>query len=137
MSPLTIIMSLPLAMAIILALIPRESRSVFRYGALIATFGSLLVTIYVFAKFDDRLDEAKGEVTFIEAAPLETQYGYVFTQRSDWIESLEISYHVGVDGIGVVMVLMAALVAFAAACCAREIQIREKEFYIMVQPDER
>jgi len=132
MSPLTIIMGLPLAMAIILALIPRESRSIFRYGALIATFGSLLVAIYVFAKFENRLDEAKSEVTFIEAAPLETQYGYVFTQRADWIESLEISYHVGVDGIGVVMVLMAALVAFAAACCAIEIQTREKEFYILL-----
>ena len=132
MSPLTIIMGLPLVMAIILALVPRENRSIFRYGTLAATFGSLLIAIYVFGQFESQLEEAKGEVTYIEAAPLATQYGYTFTQRSDWIESLGISYHVGVDGIGVVMVLMAALVAFAAACCAREIQTRQKEFYILL-----
>ena len=132
MSPLTIIMGLPLMMAVLLALVPRENRSIFRFGSIVATLGSLLLAIYVFDKFDDRLDEARGEVTFIEAAPLETQYGYVFTQRSNWIESLGVSFHVGVDGIGVVMVLMAALVSFAAACCAREIQTREKEFYILL-----
>ena len=32
--------------------------------------------------------------------------------------ALNIHYYVGVDGIGIVMVLMAALVAFAATCCA-------------------
>ncbi len=119
-------------MAVLLALVPRENRSIFRFGSIVATLGSLLLAIYVFDKFDDRLDEARGEVTFIEAASLETQYGYVFTQRSNWIESLGVSFHVGVDGIGVVMVLMAALVSFAAACCAREIQTREKEFYILL-----
>ena len=119
-------------MAVVLALVPRENRSIFRFGSIVATLGSLLLAIYVFDKFDDRLDEARGEVTFIEAAPLETQYGYVFTQRSNWIESLGVSFHVGVDGISVVMVLMAALVSFAATCCAREIQTREKEFYILL-----
>ena len=132
MSPLTIIMGLPLIMAVILALVPRENRSIFRLGSIVATLGSLLLAIYVFDKFDDRLEEARGEVTIIEAAPLETQYGYVFIQRSNWIESLGVSFHVGVDGIGVVMVLMAALVSFAATCCAKEIQTREKEFYILL-----
>ena len=132
MSPLTIIMGLPLIMAIILALVPRENRLIFRFGSILATLGSLLLAIYVFDKFDDRLEEARGEVTIIEATPLETQYGYVFTQRSNWIESLGVSFHVGVDGIGVVMVLMAALVSFAATCCAKEIQTREKEFYILL-----
>ena len=113
MSPLTIIMGLPLIMAVILALVPRENRSIFRLGSIVATLGSLLLAIYVFGKFDDRLEEARGEITIIEAAPLETQYGYVFTQRSNWIESLGVSFHVGVDGIGVVMVLIAALVSFA------------------------
>ena len=63
---------------------------------------------------------------------LENEYGYKFTQRVEWIPSLNIHYYVGVDGIGIVMVLMAALVAFAATCCAQEIQTREKEFYILL-----
>src|SRR5262249_54325122 len=42
------------------------------------------------------------------------------------------SYHVGVDGINVGLVLMGAIVSFAAACCSWEINSREKEFYILL-----
>ena len=38
----------------------------------------------------------------------------------------------GVDGINVGLLLMAAIVAFAAACVAWEIKEREKEFYILL-----
>src|SRR5260370_4655050 len=41
-------------------------------------------------------------------------------------------YHVGVDGINVGLVLMAAIVGFAAACVSWEIKEREKEFYILL-----
>jgi NADH-quinone oxidoreductase subunit M len=38
----------------------------------------------------------------------------------------------GVDGINVGLVLMSAIVTFAAACCSWEIRDREKEFYILL-----
>ena len=52
MSPLTYIMGLPLAMALILAVVPSEKRQFFRWGARMATLGSLLLAIYVFSAFD-------------------------------------------------------------------------------------
>ena len=58
--------------------------------------------------------------------------GYKFLQKTPWVESLGISYHVGVDGINVGLILMGAIVAFAAALCSFEIQSREKEFYILL-----
>jgi NADH-quinone oxidoreductase subunit M len=58
--------------------------------------------------------------------------GYQFEQQIPWVQSLGISYHVGVDGINVGLVLMGAIVAFAAACCSWEINTREKEFYILL-----
>ena len=58
--------------------------------------------------------------------------GYQFEQQIPWVESLGISYHVGVDGLNVGLILMGAIVAFAAACCSWEIQTREKEFYILL-----
>ena len=58
--------------------------------------------------------------------------GYQFEQQIPWVESLGISYHVGVDGINVGLILMGAIVAFAAACCSWEIKEREKEFYILL-----
>src|SRR6185312_13075426 len=53
-------------------------------------------------------------------------------QQIEWVKSLGISYHVGVDGINVGLVLMGAIVGFAAACCSWEINSREKEFYILL-----
>ena len=58
--------------------------------------------------------------------------GYQFEQQIPWVESLGISYHVGVDGLNVGLILMGAIVAFAAACCSWEIKEREKEFYILL-----
>ncbi len=55
-----------------------------------------------------------------------------FEQQIPWVESLGISYHVGVDGLNVGLILMGAIVAFAAACCSWEIKTREKEFYILL-----
>src|SRR6185503_3186073 len=48
------------------------------------------------------------------------------------VDSLGLSYYVGVDGINVGLVLMAAVVAFAAACVSWEIKDRQKEFYILL-----
>ena len=36
------------------------------------------------------------------------------------------------DGLNVGLILMGAIVAFAAACCSWEIKTREKEFYILL-----
>src|SRR5205814_2971412 len=47
-------------------------------------------------------------------------------------ESLGIRCRLGVDGINVGLMLMGALVAFAAACVSWEIKEREKEFYMLL-----
>src|SRR6266567_5287486 len=47
-------------------------------------------------------------------------------------ESLVITCKLGVDGLNVGLVLMGAIVAFAAACCSFEIKSHEKEFYILL-----
>jgi NADH-quinone oxidoreductase subunit M len=49
-----------------------------------------------------------------------------------WVESLGINYHVGVDGLNVGLILMGAIVAFAAACVSWEIKSHEKEFYLLL-----
>ncbi len=52
--------------------------------------------------------------------------------RAWTVKSLGIGYHVGVDGLNVGLILMGAIVAFAASCAAWEIREREKEFYILL-----
>jgi len=114
MSPLTYIIGLPLCAAIVLLLVPRTFRPVLRGVAILATLGSALLALKMFLQF-----QAGG-------------FGYQFEQQVPWVASLGLSYHVGVDGINVGLVLMGAIVAFAAACVSWEIKDREKEFYILL-----
>ncbi len=114
MSPLTYIVGWPFFAAILLLLVPRTFRPVVRAVAILATFISALLALKMFLQFN-------------AGAP-----GYQFEQHVPWVTSLGISYHVGVDGINVGLILMGAIVAFAAACVSWEIKEREKEFYILL-----
>jgi NADH-quinone oxidoreductase subunit M len=99
---------------VLLAFVPRSLKVVMRGLAIAATLLSALLALKLFIAF-------KSGAT-----------GYQFEQIIPWVSSLGISYHVGVDGINVGLVLMGAIVAFAAACVSWEIQTREKEFYILL-----
>jgi NADH-quinone oxidoreductase subunit M len=114
MSILTYILGLPLLAALLLVFVPGNYRVIIRAIALAATFASMLLAVKMFCQF------VSGHA------------GYQFEQQIPWVESLGISYHVGVDGLNIGLILMGAIVAFAAACSSREIQTREKEFYILL-----
>ncbi|MGA3266825.1 MAG: NADH-quinone oxidoreductase subunit M [Verrucomicrobiota bacterium] len=114
MSILTYIAGWPLLAALLLVFVPRNYRVPIRGIALLGTFISMALAIKMFCQF-------------VPGAG-----GYQFEQQIPWVESLGISYHVGVDGLNVGLILMGAIVAFAAACCSWEIQSREKEFYILL-----
>jgi NADH-quinone oxidoreductase subunit M len=117
MSILTYIAGWPLLAALLLIFVPGNYRVIIRAIAVLATFISMVLAIKMFVQFT--------------GAPVDAD-GYRFVQQIPWVESLGISYHVGVDGINVGLILMGAIVAFAATLCSWEIQKREKEFYILL-----
>ena len=117
MSILTYIAGWPLLAALLLVVVPRNYRVIIRSIAVLATFISAVLAVKMFCGYNAALPDADG---------------YRFVQQIPWVESLGISYHVGVDGINVGLILMGAIVAFAAALCSFEIQTREKEFYILL-----
>jgi NADH-quinone oxidoreductase subunit M len=108
MSTLTYIFILPLLTAIALAFVPRSYRVVMRAVGVAVTFLVMLLAIKMFCQFNGAEADTNG-------------YKFVST-----IPGL------GVDGLSVGLVLMGAIVAFAAACCSWEINDREKEFYILL-----
>jgi NADH-quinone oxidoreductase subunit M len=117
MSLLTYILGWPLLAALVLVFVPRSFRVVMRAVAVLATFISAALAVLMFMRFN--------------SAPADA-YGYKFVQQIPWVDALGMSYHVGVDGINVGLLLMGAIVAFAAACVSWEIKDREKEFYILL-----
>jgi NADH-quinone oxidoreductase subunit M len=114
MSILTQIAGWPLLAALALVVVPRNYRVIIRAIAVLATLISAVLAVKMFCQF-------------VPGAA-----GYQFEQQIPWVESLGISYHVGADGLNVGLILMGAIVAFAAALCSFEIQSREKEFYILL-----
>lgn len=114
MSILTFIIGVPLIGALALAFVPRSFRVVHRAVAVLATLIAAVLAVAMFVRFQAGVE------------------GWQFEQQIPWISSLGISYHVGADGINVGLILMSAIVAFAAACVSREIKERDKEFYILL-----
>ena len=55
--------------------------------------------------------------------------GYQFQQQYVWSEQLGIQFHIGVDGIGVPMVLASSILLFAGVFISWHIMDRTKEFY--------
>ena len=113
-SILTYIWGIPLLAALALVVVPGNYRVPIRAIAVLGTFISAVLAVKMFCQFVPGAN------------------GYQFEQQIPWVESLGISYHVGVDGLNVGLILMGAIVAFAAALCSWEIQTREKEFYILL-----
>lgn len=119
MTTLTLIFALPLLAAIALAFVPRNFAVIMRAMAVGVTFVTMLLGILMFCQFNGATADANG-------------YKFVSTIPGLGTESLGIACKLGVDGLNVGLVLMGAIVAFAAACCSFEIKSREKEFYILL-----
>ncbi|EEF60822.1 complex I subunit 4 family protein [Pedosphaera parvula] len=118
MSPLTSIILCPLIAALVLCFVPRNYRFVMRIVAMVATFVTMILAIKMFWQYDNAVIGESGT--------------YKFEQLIPWVKSLGLNYHVGVDGINVGLILMGAIVAFAAACVSWDINSRDKEFYILL-----
>src|ERR1700692_337458 len=116
-SILTYIAGWPIVAALALVVVPRNYRVIIRGIAVLATLISAVLAVKMFCSYGCQTPDADG---------------YRFVQQIPWVESLGISYHVGVDGLNVGLILMGAIVAFAAALCSWEIQTSEKEFYILL-----
>lgn len=119
MTTLICIVGWPLIAAIALAFVPRNYRVIMRVVAILATLLSALLALKMFVQFNGAVADADG-------------FKFLATVPGLGTESLGIGCKLGVDGINVGLVLMGAIVAFAAACCSWEIQDREKEFYILL-----
>jgi NADH-quinone oxidoreductase subunit M len=93
---LTILTFLPIAGALLMLIFMRGRPSAYKLTALATTTITLGVAIYVAAKFQT------GSA------------GFQFQENVSWISSLGISYHLGVDGISLLLVLLTALLSMVA-----------------------
>lgn len=103
---LTLLMALPLAGALFTWFAGKQARRV----ALVFAAATLALALYVWFHVP-----ASGGMGLVE--------------RADWVPSLGIEYHLGVDGLGGLMVLLSAIVALMAIDAAKHIYRQPGQFF--------
>jgi NADH-quinone oxidoreductase subunit M len=110
---LTAVTFLPLIGALALTLVPRRRDGVLRGGALAIAIVTFVLSLPLYFKFD----AASAEYQFVEVAR--------------WMPTLGVAYHVGIDGISLLLVLLTTfLTPIALASAWQAIEERGKEFVI-------
>jgi NADH-quinone oxidoreductase subunit M len=113
-NPLTWILLCPTISLILIFVFSNEETGLIRKIAKLGILASSLLSLYVFASYN----HAAG--------------GFQFVQQIPWVTQFGISYHVGVDGINSVLVLLLGLASIAAVLISDTVKERIKEYYILL-----
>jgi len=108
---LSVIIFLPLVAGLIILLTARKHPEYARGIALVVSALNFVLAIILWLKYD------------ISGG------GYQFQESVSWLPALGISYHVGVDGFSLPMVMMAAIVVFCGVLVSWNISERQNEFF--------
>ncbi len=108
---LSIVLFTPLVGLLVLLFIPSSNSKAVKLWANIASFAGFLVCLPLIFGFDRTKD-------------------FQFVENADWIPSLGASYHLGIDGFSLLLVVLTGLLGFLAILSSwNAIQTRLKEYY--------
>lgn len=110
---LTIVLA-PVIGALVILFIPEKDERVIKITAAVATFVSLVLSIYAYVMYD------------------KTAGGFQFIQDFVWVERFGINLSLGVDGMSLPLVLLTAIVIFTGVFASWDMHERVKEFFIFL-----
>lgn len=110
---LSTIIFLPLAGVVILLTVPGTKKVIINIVTASAGFLSLILTFIIYSRFD------------------ENTAGYQFAERYYWLREYGISFHIGVDGISLILITLSAILSLLAVISSfKSITERYKEYMI-------
>jgi NADH-quinone oxidoreductase subunit M len=107
---LPFILGLPIAGAIAIALLPKGRADVIRLVAIAATVGAAALAVYLLFPFEPE------------------HIGFQFQTDVTWIEAFDVRFHLGIDGISLMLVVLTGLL-FALAILGAQPDHDEKAYY--------
>src|SRR5512143_2502738 len=111
---LSIVLLTPLAGLAILLLIPSGSKNLIRLWANLAGLAGFAVSLPLVFRFRANVP------------------GFQFEEKASWIPSLGVNYHLGIDGISLLLIMLTTVVGFLAILSSwNALQDRVKEYYAM------
>jgi NADH-quinone oxidoreductase subunit M len=112
MGPISVLLLAPVLGALALFFVPKENLRALRAISLVSVSVSLACALWAFARYD------------------RVAAGFQFVDKLDWVPSMGIAYHVGVDGINAVLLLMTSILAFCGVLVSFSVEKRAKEYLI-------
>ena len=113
---ITLTLLLPIATAALLLCIPAGKTTQLRLLALLGSLATLALSLLLLVGYD-----SSGESVF------------QFTEKYEWVPSLGINYHVGIDGISLFLVVLSALLTQIAILSSwTSVEKRVREFHIAI-----
>src|SRR5687768_214892 len=108
---LSIVLFTPFLGFLVLLFIPSSNAKAIKVWANIVSLIGFLVTLPLLASFDRTKD-------------------FQFVEKATWIPSIGASYHLGIDGISLLLIIMTGLIGFIAVLASwNAIEHRLKEYY--------
>jgi NADH-quinone oxidoreductase subunit M len=108
---LSIVLFTPLVGMLVLLFIPSSNARAVKVWANLAAFAGFLVSLPLVFQFDHTKD-------------------FQFVERAPWIPSLGATYHLGIDGLGLLLVMLTTVVGFLAILSSwNAVHDRLKEYY--------
>ncbi|MFO7246158.1 MAG: NADH-quinone oxidoreductase subunit M [Bacillota bacterium] len=108
---LSLLVWLPLAGAVVLMFAGREQKSLPRAVATVVMAVQVVLALAAWAGFGD--------------GP-----GFRYVERFEWLPSVGVTYHLGIDGLGLTLVALSAVIGLIAAVASYGIQDRVRDFYL-------
>ena len=124
MNPLLLILLAPAVATGVLFAVPGENKKLVRMIALAASTVALVLAIITFVGFGAAPDME------VANAGTDAAHAYKHVLSVPWVEALGLQFKLGVDGIGIAMVLLTAFIIFAGTIVSFTIETRVKEYYI-------
>jgi NADH-quinone oxidoreductase subunit M len=109
----------PLLGMFVLMFLPRGQDKLYRWVTLGFVTVPLLLAFYVWKNFDPSIGLADGG------------WGLQFVQHGTWIQSFNIEFFMGIDGVSVLMVLLTAFVSFIACISSWTIEKHVRGYMMM------
>ncbi len=110
---LTIILFLPVLAALVVFCLPKQQVKVIRWVAFMASLIPLGLTIFLWIKFQQTIP------------------GFQFQEQVAWFPAISSTYHIGVDGLSLPMVLLTTLLVPLALLASFSITDRVKTYMIL------
>ncbi len=133
---LTVVLLTPTVGALLMVLIPRQNANAHRWmGNLFGMLGFLVSLPLV---WNGRISLFGAEIPILPLGENWNTFnpdlpGFQFIERAEWIRAIGAEYHLGVDGISLLLILMTtALGAISILYSWSAIQDRVKEYYILL-----